>query len=606
MSQTREVTVPDIGDFEDVPVIELLVAEGDEVALEDPLVVLESDKATMEVPSTVAGTIQALKVAVGDTVAEGTVIAVVETADAEDGAGGDDAGSDAAKPEAIERAQAAPTTGDAAPTSGGDAAAEDAPKERPAAGKAPRRAETHGEVVVLGSGVGGYTAAFRAADLGLDVVLVTRDERLGGVCLNVGCIPSKALLHAAKVLTDAQGAAEHGIAFGEPEVDLDALRGWKDGIVERLTGGLAQMAKAREVRVVTGEARVTEEHALDVGGTEVTFDHLIVATGSRPIALPDLPDDERIIDSTGALELADVPERLLVIGGGIIGLEMATVYDALGAAVTVVEMADQLIPGADKDLVKPLQKRIEERYDAIHLSTRVTSVEAGEDGVAVRWERGDEEDGGTFDRVLVAVGRAPNGRGLGLEEIGVEVDERGFVPVDDQLRTKVPHVFAIGDVVGQPMLAHKAAHEGKVAAEVIAGEDVAFDARGIPSVAYTDPEVAWVGLTETQAKAEGRAVEVGLFPWSASGRALSTGSPSGRTKLLVDPESRRVLGAGIVGANAGELIAEPGFALEMGAEAGDLGLTVHAHPTLSETVAFAAEVAEGTLTDLPPKRKRRR
>ena len=609
MSQTREVTVPDIGDFEDVPVIELLVAEGDEVALEDPLVVLESDKATMEVPSTVAGTVKELKVAVGDTVAEGTVIAVVETADAAADADGGDSGSDGAETAAPEAAK--PSTPEPARPAGGapadpGGAAEDASTERPAAGKAPRRAETHGEVVVLGSGVGGYTAAFRAADLGLDVVLVTRDERLGGVCLNVGCIPSKALLHAAKVLTDAQGAAEHGIAFGEPVVDLDALRGWKDGIVDQLTGGLAQMAKARSVRVVTGEARVTEEHALDVGGTEVTFDHLIVATGSRPIALPDLPDDERIIDSTGALELADVPGRLLVIGGGIIGLEMATVYDALGASVTVVEMADQLIPGADKDLVKPLQKRIEGRYDAIHLGTRVTSVEAGDDGISVRWQHGDDEDGGTFDRVLVAVGRAPNGKGLGLEEIGVEVDDRGFVPVDEQLRTKVPHVFAIGDVVGQPMLAHKASHEGKVAAEVIAGEDVAFDVRGIPSVAYTDPEVAWVGLTETQAKAEGRTVEVGLFPWSASGRALSTGSPSGRTKLLVDPETRRVLGAGIVGANAGELIAEPGFALEMGAEAGDLGLTVHAHPTLSETVAFAAEVAEGTITDLPPKRKRRR
>nr|WP_244406546.1 dihydrolipoyl dehydrogenase [Patulibacter medicamentivorans] len=464
-------------------------------------------------------------------------------------------------------------------------------------------------MVVLGAGVGGYTAAFRAADLGLDVVLVHRDETLGGVCLNVGCIPSKALLHAAKVITDAAAASEHGIRFGAPEVDIDELRAWKDGVVGRLTGGLAQMAKQRKVRIVTGEARFTEPHALDVGGTDVTFDNVIVAAGSRPIELPGIPhDDHRVIDSTGALLLEDVPERLLVIGGGIIGLEMATVYDALGSRVTVIEMADQLIPGADPDLVKPLQKRIAARYEAIHLKTKVESVSVVDDGLEARF-RGFEEDdvaeAAVFDRVLVAVGRTPNGKGLGLEQIGVTVDDRGFVPVDEQLRTNVPHVFAIGDVVGQPMLAHKASHEAKVAAEVIAGHDVAFDVRGIPSVAYTEPEVAWVGLTETRAKAEGIEYEAASFPWSASGRALTTGAATGTTKLLLDPGSRRVLGAGIVGANAGELIAEPTFALEMGAEAGDIGLTVHAHPTLSETVAFAAEIAEGTITDLPQKRRRK-
>nr|WP_320671493.1 dihydrolipoyl dehydrogenase [Patulibacter sp. DM4] len=466
----------------------------------------------------------------------------------------------------------------------------------------------HADVVVLGSGVGGYTAAFRAADLGLDVVLVTRDERLGGVCLNVGCIPSKALLHAAKVIADAEAAGAHGIAFGKPEVDLDALRGWKDDVVAKLTGGLAQMAKGRKVRVVTGEARFTDAHALDVGGSEVTFDSAIVATGSQPIALPDVPDDERVIDSTGALELRDVPERLLVIGGGIIGLEMATVYDALGSTVTVVEMADQLIPGADADLVKPLQKRIADRYAAIHLRTKVQAIEPTDEGLRVSWQGFEEDDPVTtevFDRVLVAVGRTPNGHGLGLEELGVEVDERGFVPVDEQQRTKLSHVYAIGDVVGQPMLAHKAAHEGKVAAEVIAGHDVAFDVRGIPSVAYTDPEVAWIGLTETQAKERGVAYETGVFPWSASGRALSMDAATGTTKLLFDPESQRLLGGGATGANAGELIAEVALALEMGAEAGDIGLTVHAHPTLSETVAFAAEIFAGTITDLPQKKKRR-
>jgi dihydrolipoamide dehydrogenase len=464
--------------------------------------------------------------------------------------------------------------------------------------------DLHAQVLVLGSGPGGYTAAFRAADLGLDVVLVERYPSLGGVCLNVGCIPSKALLHVAKVIAEARATSEHGVKFATPEIDLDALRAWKDGVVERLTTGVRGLAKSRRVEVLEGEGRFTGPHALAVGDRTVTFDHAIVAAGSRSIKLPGVPhDDERVMDSTEALELPEIPDRLLVVGGGFIGLEMACVYDALGAKVTVVELADQLIPGCDPDLVKPLHDRIAGRYAAIHLETRVESVEAGGSGLGVTFT-GDVEDA-TFDRIIVAVGREPNGGDLALDAAGVNVDDRGFVPVDERRRTNVDHIHAIGDVIGGPMLAHKATYEAKVAAEVIAGHDVAFDARGIPAVAYTDPEVAWVGLTEVEARERDIPHETATFPWQASGRALSMDAGRGLTKLLVDPQTRRVIGAGIVGANAGELIAETGLGLEMGANAQDLGLTIHAHPTLSETVAFAAEVAEETITDLPPKRQKR-
>jgi dihydrolipoamide dehydrogenase len=563
-----DVLVPDIGDFTGVPVIEILVEVGQEVAEEDPLVVLESDKATMEVPSPAAGKVGELLVAVGDKVSEGSALVRLD-------------GADGAQPaaEAPEAAQA-------------PEAAEPQEPRQP-------KGDNHAQLLVLGSGVGGYTAAFRAADLGVDVVLVERDERLGGVCLNVGCIPSKALLHVGKVIAEAEMAAEHGVRFGAPEVDVDTLRSWKDGIVGKLTGGLAQMAKGRNVRVVRGDGRFTGPNALVVGDETITFDNAIVAAGSRAASLPGLPDDPRIVDSTGALELPDIPQRLLVIGGGIIGLEMACVYDALGSKVTVVELLDQLIADCDPDLVKPLRKRIEERYEAIHLGTKVEKVEAAEDGLKATLSNGDTP---VFDRVLVAVGRRPNGADLGLDAAGVTVDERGFVPVDEALRTNVAHICAIGDIVGEPMLAHKAGHQGKVAAEVLAGHDVVFDPRGIPSVAYTEPEVAWVGLTETEAKERGVPVETAVFPWSASGRALALDGSAGMTKLLLDPDTHRLLGAGAVGPSAGDLIAEPTFALEMGADTEDLGLTIHPHPTLSETIAFAAEVAEGTITDLPNKK----
>jgi dihydrolipoamide dehydrogenase len=582
-----DVTVPDIGDFTDVPVIEVLVSPGDTVAPEDPLVTLESDKATMDVPAPSGGVVKELRVAVGDKVSEGSAILVLES-------------SDGAAPEAPAPAADEPAT---------EAPAEPAAPEAPAAERPD--ADRHAAVVVLGSGPGGYAAAFRAADLGLETVLVERYDRLGGVCLNVGCIPSKALLHTAAVLAEAEEVAEHGVKLGTPEIDLDGVRAWKDSVVDKLTGGLGQMAKGRKVDVVQGTARFEGPHLLAVEGsggtTTVSFDHCIVAAGSSAVKLPGLPyDDPRVMDSTGALELADVPERLLVIGGGIIGLEMATVYDALGSKVTVVELMDQLIPGCDPDLVKPLHQRIAKRYEAIHLSTKVAGVEAADDGLHVTFESDDAPEPAVFDRVLVAVGRRPNGRDIGADAAGIAVDDRGFIPVDDHLCTNVPHIHAIGDVAREPMLAHKATHEGHTAAEVIAGEPgAAWDNVAIPSVAFTDPEVAWAGLTETEAKAKDIPHEVARFPWAASGRALTLGRPDGLTKVLVDPESRRVLGAGIVGKHAGDLIAEAVHALEMGATAEDLALTVHPHPTLSETLGFSAEVAEGTITDLPPARKRR-
>lgn len=485
---------------------------------------------------------------------------------------------------------------------------------RPAAADPGQELRT--QVLVLGGGPGGYTAAFRAADLGLEVVLVERHATLGGVCLNVGCIPSKALLHLARVVAEAERAAESGISFGAPQIDLEALRAWKDGVVTRLTGGLAEMARRRKVTVLHGEGRLTGASTLDVDGRTVSFEHAILATGSRAVRLPGIPyEDARVMGSTGALALERIPERLLVIGGGIIGLELATVYDALGSAVTVVELADQLIPGCDPDLLAPLRKRIDARYEAIHPRTRVAAVEPGEGGLRVTFAAADGAASETsadapvpapsdFDGVLVAVGRVPNSDALGLESAGVAVDERGYVTVDSQQRTSVANIHAIGDLVGQPMLAHKATHEAKVAAEVIAGHDVELDVRGIPSVAYTDPEVAWVGLTETQAKASGTRYRRAAFPWAASGRALASGAADGLTKLLVDPDTNRLLGAGIVGAGAGELIAETGLALEIETDTEDIALTVHAHPTLAETVALAAEVAEGTVTDLPPARRR--
>jgi dihydrolipoamide dehydrogenase len=601
------VKVPDIGDFSDVPVIEVLVSEGDEVQAEDPLVTLESEKATMDVPAPEAGKVEKLLVSVDDTVSEGDPILELAPAEGdgedEEGDGGSD--SDDAKSAAGEEDAPAADAGgeDASP----DQSEEDAPEEADGDGEARAGEERKeaGRVVVIGSGPGGYTAAFRAADLGLEVVLVERYESLGGVCLNVGCIPSKALLHAGRILAEVEEAKDFGISLGEPEIDLDRMREWKDEVVDKLTGGLAGMAQRRKIKVVTGEAKFTGPNEIEVGGTTIEFGHCIIAAGSRAIELPGLPDDERIVDSTGALELPEISERLLVVGGGIIGLEMANVYEALGAGVSVVEMTDALIPGCDPDLVKPLRKRIEPRLQALMLGTKVSEVKPTEKGLEVSFEGSDAPQPQVYDRVLVATGRRANGDRLELGDSGVEVGEDGVIATDEQMRTNVGHIFAIGDIAGGPMLAHKASYEGKVAAEVIAGQNVASDAAAIPSVAYTDPEVAWTGLTETEAKERGTDVEVGKFPWAASGRALALGRSEGLTKVLVDPESRRILGAGAVGPNAGELIAEATLAIEMGADAEDLGLTIHPHPTLSETMTFAAEVAEGVATDIyAPKRKK--
>jgi dihydrolipoamide dehydrogenase len=567
-----EVKVPDIGDFREVVVVDVHVAPGDVIALEDPIITLETEKATMDVPAPAAGTVTEVKVAAGDRVSEGDLILNVQTA------------------------EQAPATV-AAPAA--------APKPPSA-----RRGDFHAEVLVLGAGPGGYTAAFRAADLGKKVVLVERWPMLGGVCLNVGCIPSKALLHAAKVISEAQEMADYGLGFLPPAIDVDKLRAWKDGVVQRLTTGLAGLAKQRQVTVVAGEGRFVSMNELEVRAQDgsvktVSFEQAIIAAGSEPVRLPFVPhDDPRVIDSTGALELNGVPQRLLVLGGGIIGLEMATVYHALGAQVTIVELLDQLIPGADKDIVAPLTKRIGKLYENIYLKTKVTKVETYPEGLMVHFQGAKAPAADSFDVVLVAVGRTPNGRLIGAENAGVAVDGRGFIGVDKQMRTNVGHIFAIGDVVGAPMLAHKATHEGKVAAEAAAGKNTYFDAKVIPAVAYTDPEVAWVGLTENQAKAAGIKYGKGVFPWAASGRSLSLGREEGMTKVLFDAVSERVIGAGIVGPNAGELIAEAALAIEMGADAADVGLTVHAHPTLSETIAMAAEAFEGTITDLYlPKKK---
>ena len=709
MSRT-DLTVPDLGNFESVEVVDVLVKPGDTIEVDTPLITLETDKASMDVPSTVAGKIAEVLVKRGGKVSKGTVIARLESeagttavqplpaaparSAARPESGGDtvrmplpefgDKEAAAAKPAGAaqpaaaksaegparsvspDKSGAAPQAKNEAPASSGGPAKSTAGANAPPAAASPLTApgrpssapatpsasgaaapgspppaaargdtgsfpaastkgaiapgtasspptspapgERKTQLLVLGAGPGGYTAAFRAADLGLQVTLVERWPNLGGVCLNVGCIPSKALLHAAKVIEEAQDMGAHGIAFGDPAIDLEKLRNWKMGVVRKLTGGLKMLAKQRKVEVVQGTGRFTGANTVEVtgpsGGKEtIRFDQCVIAVGSEPIKLPSLPADPRIMDSTDALELPEFSGRLLVIGGGIIGLEMATVYDALGSKVSVVELTPQLMPGCDPDLVRPLEKRLRARYEQVLLGTKVTKIEAEKDGLRVTFEGSKAPEPQVFGRVLVAVGRAPNGRVVNAEAAGVKVDERGFIPADRQLRTNVPHIFAIGDVIGQPMLAHKAMHEAKVAAEVAAGQKHAFDVRGIPSVAYTDPEVAWVGLTETEAQARGIPVKKGLFPWIASGRSLSIGRDEGFTKILFDPASHRVLGAGIVGTNAGELIAELGLAIEMGAEAGDIALTVHPHPTLSETVGLAAEAFEGTLTDLyMPKR----
>ena len=586
--------VPDLGDVQDVAVIDVLVKPGDRVEVDTPVVTLESDKATMDVPATAAGVVMHVHVKNGDKVSSGSVIATL----ASPGTSTEETATHGAL-RATEPYGGEPYL-DTVPI-------KPMPHDEPARPAPAARHSFDFDLVVLGAGPGGYTAAFRAADLGLSVALIERGATLGGVCLNVGCIPSKALLHAARVIEDAESMAEFGVRFGPPEIDAVKLRDWKNGIVARLTGGLETLARQRKVTVIRGEATFVAAHELRVGDGEATrtvsFDKCIIAAGSESLRLPGLPDDPRIIDSTGALEL-DLPESLLVVGGGIIGLEMATVYDALGVAVSVVELTPGLMPGCDRDLVRVLEKRVTRRYTRILTGTRMTGIEATTEGLRVAFAGDGAPEPQLFGKVLVAVGRSPNGGRVGAAAAGVHVDERGFIPTDRQMRTNVPHIFAIGDVVGQPMLAHKATHEGKVAAEAAAGLKSFFDAKVIPSVAYTDPEVAWVGLTETEAKARGVPFEKAAFPWSASGRSLALGRDEGFTKLLFDPQTHRVLGGGIVGTNAGDLIAEVAFAIEMGADAADLALTIHPHPTLSETVAFAAEAFEGTLTDLYlPRRK---
>ena len=598
MTQVIEVKVPDIGDYKNVPVIDVLVKPGDLVEKEASLITLESDKATMDVPSPQAGVVKELKVKLGDKVSEGSLILLLDADGAAAKAAPAPAGAKAEAPRAEAPKAEAPR-----PPAAQVPAAPAIVSTTPAV-----KGDIHADVVVLGSGPGGYTAAFRAADLGKQVALIERSPTLGGVCLNVGCIPSKALLHAARVVAEAEEMGHFGVVFGKPKIELPKLREWKESVVGRLTKGLSSLAKQRKVTVVQGVGKFVSPRMIDVktadGVKKVSFDRAIIAAGSESARIPGFPyDDPRLMDSTGALELEDVPQRLLVIGGGIIGLEMACVYDAIGSKVTVVELLDGLMFGADRDLVRALQKRIEKRYEGIYLKTKVSKLEAQKNGLKATFEGENAPQPQVYDRVLLAVGRRPNGKEIGAEAAGVTVNERGYVPVDRQMRTNVPHIFAIGDICGEPMLAHKATHEGKLAAEIIAGHQGAFDARTIPSVAYTDPEIAWMGLTETQAKAQGTAIDKAVFPWAASGRALATARDEGMTKLIFDKNSKRLLGAGMVGPNAGELIAETVLALERGADAEDIGLTIHPHPTLSETVFFAAEIAEGSITDLYMPRK---
>ncbi len=600
---TIEVKVPDIGDYSDVPVIEVLVAVGDTVKKDQGLVTLESDKATLEVPSSAAGVVKEIKVKLGDTLSEGAVVVVLDA---------EGAAEATAKAAAPAPAAAAPASKPPVTPSHRAPAEPAAPKPALSNGKP---ADIECEMVVLGSGPGGYTAAFRAADVGLDTVLVERYASLGGVCLNVGCIPSKALLHAAAVIDEVAHAGDFGVEFGKPTITLDKLREYKEKVVNQLTKGLAGMAKQRKVRSVQGVGKFVSANELEItaadGSTQLLrFQKCIIAAGSQAVKLPNFPwDDKRVMDSTDALELAEVPGSLLVVGGGIIGLEMATVYGALGSKVTVVEFMDQLMPGADKDLVKPLADRLKKQGIEVHLKTKASGVTADAKGITVTFDAAEEGQApalaqGTFDRVLVAVGRSPNGKKIDAEKAGVQVTDRGFIPVDRQMRTNVPHIFAIGDIVGNPMLAHKATHEGKLAAEVAAGHKKEWVARVIPSVAYTNPEIAWVGVTETEAKAKGLKVGVAKFPWAASGRAIGIGRTEGFTKLIFDEETHRIIGGAIVGVHAGDLLAEIGLAIEMGAEAEDIGHTIHAHPTLSESVAMASEIYDGTITDLyMPKKK---
>lgn len=570
--EKMEIKVPGIGNFKDVAIIEVAVKAGERIEQDACLVTLESDKATIDVPSPFAGVVKEVLVKVGDLVSEGSSLLFMETESAQ------------------------------------EAAPAEPPAEAPAALPQSEQAALHAEVLVLGSGPGGYTAAFRAADLGKSVILIERHATLGGVCLNVGCIPSKALLHVAKVITEAEEVGKHGVSFGKPKIDIDAIRQWKSGVVGKLTRGLSALAKQRKVKVVRGEGKFLTSHSIEVATAEgpktISFDNAIIAAGSSVARIPGFPyEDPRIIDSTGALALESVPERMLVVGGGIIGLEMAAVYSALGTKITVVELMDSLIPGADKDIVKPLHKHIEKRYEAILLKTKVSKMEALPEGIKVHFEGEKAIDAQVYDKILMAVGRRPNGKLIGAEHAGVHVDERGYIPVDKQGRTNVPNIFAIGDIVGEPMLAHKATYEAKIAAETIAGHKAYFDALTIPSVAYTDPEVAWMGLTEKEAKEKGIEYEKAAFPWAASGRALSTGRDEGMTKLLFAKDTGRLLGAGMVGTNAGELIAEMVLALEMGADAEDIALTIHPHPTLSETPMFASEIQLGSITDLYMPRK---
>ena len=582
MTKEIEIKVPDMGDFDGVPVIEILVAEGDTVAVDDSLITLESEKATMEIPSPHAGKITEILVAIDETVQQGTVIAKMEVSEQVTGdrnqVTGDREQVKESKQEAIKE------------------------ETKPTTVKTTQSDDYDTELLVLGGGPGGYTAAFRAADLGMQVTLVERYPTLGGVCLNVGCIPSKALLHSAQVIREAEHMQQHGLDFGKPKINKDKLLNWKDSITKKLTGGLAQMAKQRKVNVVNGTGKFVDDHTMAVDGKNISFNQCIIAAGSQVFKLPNIPwDDKRVMDSTDALEMTDIPKSMLILGGGIIGLEMATVYSALGTEITIVEMMPQIIPGADKDLVRPLMMLSKKRYKAIKLKTKVTNVTAKKNGLEVEF---DEKDTETFDKVLVAVGRVPNGNKLDADKAGVQVTERGFIEVDKQQRTNIPHIFAIGDIVGQPMLAHKATHEAKVAAEVAKGEKVFFDALVIPSVAYTDPEVAWVGETEITAKEKGINYGIGKFPWAANGRALGLDRTEGFTKLIFDKDTNLVIGAGITGPNAGELISELALAIEMGCEAADIGLTIHPHPTLAESVAMSAEVFEGTITDLYiPKKK---
>jgi len=593
---TIEVKVPDIGDFKDVPIIEVFVKPGDAVKAEDPLITLESDKATMDVPSPAAGTVREVRVKLGDKVSEGSVILILEAA-----------GAAASKP------AAAPTAPAATPT----APAKAAPAPAPEASSYSGAVDVECEMLVLGAGPGGYSAAFRSADLGLKTVLVERYPTLGGVCLNVGCIPSKALLHVAAIIDEAALLAEHGVGFAAPKVDLGKLLAWKNKVVGKLTGGLAGMAKMRKVEWVRGYGAFLDPHHVVVELTDgpaqdktgakkvVRFEKAIIAAGSQSVRLPFVPDDPRIVDSTGALELPSVPKRMLVVGGGIIGVEMGTVYSTLGARLDVVEMLDGLMLGADRDLVKVWERMNKPRFDRVMLKTKTSAVEAKKDALYVTFE-GEQAPSGAqpYDMVLLSVGRSPNGKKIGAEKAGVIVTDRGFIPADDQMRTNVAHIHAIGDIVGQPMLAHKAVHEGHVAAEAAAGQKSFFDARVIPSVAYTDPEIAWVGVTEDEAKAKGVKIQKSMFPWAASGRAIANGRDEGFTKLLFDDATHRVIGGGIVGTHAGDLISEIALAVEMGADAVDIGKTIHPHPTLSESVGMAAEAFEGVCTDLPPARKR--